>query len=175
MASESRTQHWPSQCHPKKTYAKAVGWRSLAVSATRRHLVDGVEWHPSARREVTVMAEHGEWTRKGAVLSEKTAQAEYGVDRSFIIEGIESGKLEYRLGVMWGTPYLRLLRSQLEKYVAERHGSQFLATTQLQTELKSVNRELAKLKRRIGDLESRKADLERSLANVKKKRRRAQR
>jgi hypothetical protein len=121
------------------------------------------------------MAEHGEWTRKGAVLSEKTAQAEYGVDRGFIIEGIESGKLEYRLGVMWGTPYLRLLRSQLEKYVAERHGSQFLATTQLQTELKSVNRELAKLKRRIGDLESRKADLERSLANVKKKRRRAQR
>jgi hypothetical protein len=33
------------------------------------------------------MAEHGEWNRKGAVLSDVTAQKEYGVTRDFIVEG----------------------------------------------------------------------------------------
>lgn len=62
------------------------------------------------------MAEYGEWVRKGAVLSEVTAQKEYGVNRDFIVEGIQAGKLEFREGVVWGNPYLRILRSQLERY-----------------------------------------------------------
>ena len=64
------------------------------------------------------MAEYGEWNRKGATLSDVTAKKEYGVDREFIVKGIRGGKLEYREGVIWGNPYLRLLRSQLEKYIA---------------------------------------------------------
>ena len=43
------------------------------------------------------MAEYGEWTRKGATLSDVTAKSEYGVDREFIVKGIEAGKLEYRM------------------------------------------------------------------------------
>ena len=35
------------------------------------------------------MAEYGEWNRKGAVLSDVTAQKEYGITREFIVEGIE--------------------------------------------------------------------------------------
>ena len=35
------------------------------------------------------MAEYGEWNRKGAVLSDLTAQKEYG-----IVKGIQAGKLE---------------------------------------------------------------------------------
>jgi hypothetical protein len=31
------------------------------------------------------MAEYGEWNRKGAVLSDVTAQKEYGVTRDFIV------------------------------------------------------------------------------------------
>ena len=41
--------------------------------------------------------------------------AEYGVSQDFIVKGIQTGKLEYRQGVIWGNPYLRVLRSQLEK------------------------------------------------------------
>ena len=72
------------------------------------------------------MAEYGEWVRKGAVLSEVTAQKEYGVTRDFIVEGIQAGKLEFREGAVWGNPYLRILRSQLEAYIAQQFGSEYL-------------------------------------------------
>ena len=48
------------------------------------------------------MAEYGEWTRKGATLSDVTARKEFGVDRDFIVKGIRAGKLEYRQGSIWG-------------------------------------------------------------------------
>ena len=48
------------------------------------------------------MAEYGEWARKGAVLSEVTAQKEDGVTRDFIVGGIQAGKLEFREGAVWG-------------------------------------------------------------------------
>ena len=69
------------------------------------------------------MAEYGEWNRKGAVLSDVTAQ-KYGVTRDLIVNGIQTGKLEYREGAVWGNPYLRVLRSQLELYIAEQLGSE---------------------------------------------------
>lgn len=42
------------------------------------------------------MAEYGEWNRKGASLSDKTAKKEYGVSRDFIVKGIRAGRFEYR-------------------------------------------------------------------------------
>ena len=42
--------------------------------------------------------------RKGAVLSDKTALKEYGVTRDLIVKGIQTGKLEYREGAVWGNP-----------------------------------------------------------------------
>ena len=52
------------------------------------------------------MAEYGEWNnRKGAVLSDKTAQKEYGVTRDLIVSGIQTGKLEYREGAVWKNPH----------------------------------------------------------------------
>ena len=50
------------------------------------------------------MAEYGEWNRKGAVLSDVTAQKEYGVTRDFIMKGIQVGKLEYREERYGATP-----------------------------------------------------------------------
>jgi hypothetical protein len=64
------------------------------------------------------MADYGEWNRKGAVLSDVTAQKEYDVTREFVVAGINAGKLEYREGSVWGNPYLRVLRSQLEPFMA---------------------------------------------------------
>ena len=77
------------------------------------------------------MAEYGEWNRKGATLSDVTAKAEYGVSRDFIIKGIQTGKLEYRDGAIWGNPYLRVLRSQLEKYIVEELGEDYLLRPRL--------------------------------------------
>lgn len=73
------------------------------------------------------MAEYGEWNRKGATLSDATAHKEYGVSQEFIVKGIRAERLEYREGSIWGNPYLRVLRSQLEQYIAEQLGSNHLA------------------------------------------------
>jgi len=109
------------------------------------------------------MAEYGEWNRKGATLSDVTAQKEYGVSRKFIVEGIEAGKLEYREGSVWGNPYLRVLRSQLERYIAERAGPGQLAKTKLETELRKVKSEMMKLKKKLTALQARKTELEQAM------------
>ena len=106
------------------------------------------------------MAEYGEWNRKGATLSEVTAKREYGVHRDFIVKGIRAGKLEYREGVMWGNPYLRLLRSQLERYIAEELGVDHLSSGQKQTELRRIKKEVASLTKRLKELEARRIELE---------------
>jgi len=107
------------------------------------------------------MADYGEWTRKGAVLSDLTAQKEYGVSRDFVVQGIKAGKLEFREGSVWGNPYLRVLRSQLEPYIATQLGTQYLQDKKGQTELRGVNNKIAELKRMLAALEARRAELTR--------------
>jgi hypothetical protein len=63
----------------------------------------------SRNDKVSDMSEHGEWNRKGATLSDVTAEKEYGVTRDFILKGIRAGKLECREGSVWGNPFLRIL------------------------------------------------------------------
>jgi len=106
------------------------------------------------------MAEYGEWNRKGATLSDVTAKKEYGVSREFIVKGIRAGKLEYREGAIWGNPYLRLLRSQLERYISEQLGTDHVSDGKKRTELRRIKKEMADLKRRLDELEVRKAELE---------------
>jgi len=106
------------------------------------------------------MAEYGEWNRKGATLSDKTAKKEYGVDRDFVVKGIRAGKLEYREGAIWGNPYLRLLRSQLEQYIAEELGKDRLSNVKKQTELRKIKKEIANLKKKLNGLQARRTDLE---------------
>jgi hypothetical protein len=109
------------------------------------------------------MAEYGEWNRKGATLSDVTAEAEYGVSRDFIAKGIQTGELEYRDGAIWGNPYLRILRSQLEKYIAKELGEDYLTKVRNQTELRKVKKEISALKKKLNALQDRKAVLEQSL------------
>ena len=106
------------------------------------------------------MAEYGEWNRKGATLSDVTAEKEYGVSQDFIIKGIRAGKLEYREGVIYGNPYFRILRSQLEQYIAKELGKKHLMNMKNQAELRKINKEISALKRRLSELNSRKAKLE---------------
>ena len=106
------------------------------------------------------MAEYGEWNRKGATLSDVTAKKEYGVNRDFIVKGIRAGKLEYREGSVWGSPYLRLLRSQLEQYIAEELGDDRLSCDKKKTELRKIKGQIRKLKNELAQLEARKIQLE---------------
>ena len=110
------------------------------------------------------MAEYGAWNRKGATLSDVTAQAEYGVSRDFIVTGIQTGKLEYREGSIWGNPYLRVLRSQLEPYIAEDLGADYLLSVKNHTELRRVKKEIADLTKRLERLQERKKEIEASLS-----------
>jgi len=105
------------------------------------------------------MAEYGEWTRKGAALSDVTAVKEYGVGREFIVEGIRAGKLEFRQGANWGNPYLRILRSQLEAYIREKFGDEFLTSGKRRAELLKIDKEIAELRRLLGKLEVRRGEL----------------
>ena len=109
------------------------------------------------------MAEYGEWNRKGSTLSDVTAKAEYGVSRDFIVKGIQNGKLEYRNGAIWGNQYFRVLRSQLEKYIAEELTEDYLLRVKNQTELRRVKKEISDLKKRLEGLQERKNELESSL------------
>ena len=113
------------------------------------------------------MAEYGEWTRKGATLSDNTAKKEYGVDRDFIIKGIRAGRLEFREGSMQGNPYIKVLRSQLEQYVTEEKGTDYLIRNITQTELRTVKREISTLKKGLQDLQHRKTVLENNLKETK--------
>lgn len=108
------------------------------------------------------MAEHGEWNKKGATLSDTTALKDYGVNRDFIVQGIQAGKLEYREGSIWGNPYIKVLKRQLEQFIAEQLGANYLANRTAQTELRKVNQEIAELKKKIKELQARKDEIEKS-------------
>jgi hypothetical protein len=109
------------------------------------------------------MAEYGEWNRKGATLSDVTAQKEYGVARDFIVQGIRAGKLEYRDSSIWGNPSLKILRSQLELYIAAELGTEYLARSKSDAELRAVNGEITATRKKLAALEARKAELERTV------------
>ncbi len=106
------------------------------------------------------MAEFGKWNRKGGTLSDVTAGKEYGGEREFIVKGIPAGKLEYREGSIWGNPYLRILRSQLEKYIIEELGVDYFRKWKNQTELRKIEKEMAELKKRLVELQARKTEIE---------------
>jgi single-stranded DNA-specific DHH superfamily exonuclease len=116
------------------------------------------------------MAEYGEWNRKGATLSDVSAQKEYGISRDFIIQGINAGKLEFREGSIWGNPYLRILRRQLEAYMAEELGTEHVFSAKAQTELRQIKKQINELKKKLQLLQLRKAELEKSQGLAVKRR-----
>jgi hypothetical protein len=100
-----------------------------------------------------------DWQRKGATLSDKTAREAFGLTQDEIVRAIRAGKLHYREGSMYGNPWLRLLRCEVEALVREEHGNNYLKDRQAKTELACINRELRRLKAQIARLEERKSKL----------------
>ena len=101
-----------------------------------------------------------EWNQKEGTLSEKTAFKEFGLTEDDIITAINAGKLQFRDGSIYGYPYLRLLRSEVEKLAEEKLGRDILLKKKAKTELKRINKELTKLKLQIQELEHRKMSLD---------------
>ena len=104
------------------------------------------------------------WFKKGATLSDKSARKEYGLTQEEIIEGIEDGKLHYRINSVFGNQYYKLIRSEVETYI-EKYGSNYLKEKKDKKELAQVNKELKKLKTQFASLELRKAELLSNLDN----------
>jgi hypothetical protein len=100
-----------------------------------------------------------EWQRKGATLSDKTARKEFGLTQDEIVQAIRAGKLHYRRNSIFGNPFLRLLRREVEALVKKKHGGDYLKDQLAKTELARINRELKRLKIQTAALEERKAKL----------------
>ena len=105
------------------------------------------------------------WTTKGATLSHKTAQKEFGLTYDEIIEGIKAGKLQYREQSVYGAPFLRLIRSEVEALVNEKYGENYLNKKKWKKELLATKRKLKKTKAEVSALEKRKAELEELLSD----------
>ena len=99
------------------------------------------------------------WVKKGATLSDKSARKEFGLTQEEIIEAVRDGKLQYRTNNMFGNPYLKLVRSEVEAYVDEKYGSDYLTKKKIKTELAQTNKDLKRLKAQVASLEQRKTEL----------------
>ena len=71
--------------------------------------------------------------------------------------------------MIWGNPYLRLLRSQLEQYIAKELGRDILSSVKKQTGLSKTKKEISNLKKRLNELQARKMELEEQMRKNQKK------
>jgi hypothetical protein len=99
------------------------------------------------------------WGQKGATLSDKTAQKEFGLRQEDIIQAIKAGKLQYRHNTLYGNPCLKLLREEVECLVKEQYGMGYLKEKNAKTELGKVQTAIRSLHKKIAQLEKRKAEL----------------
>jgi len=60
---------------------------------------------------------------------------------------------------MYGNPWLRLLRGEVEALVRKKHGNDYLEDRRSKAELVRINRELKRLKAQVARLEERKSEL----------------
>ena len=100
-----------------------------------------------------------EWQRKGATLSDKNARKEFGLTQDEIYDAIEAGKLQYRQAAMHGSPWLRLLRREVEELARSRHGDRYVDQQQDKAELARVKREIRRLRSELAELEKQQAEI----------------
>ena len=107
------------------------------------------------------MANHADavWAEKGASLSDKSAMKEFGLTRDEIIEAINAGKLQFREQSIYGNPWFRLLRREVEALVANKRGRSFAKRQKATWELTQVEKELRALRQRTVRLERRRQQL----------------
>lgn len=100
-----------------------------------------------------------EWSRKGATLSDKTARKEFGLTQAEIDAAIDAGQLQYRVGVIHGNPWLRLLRREVEELMTRTYNDRDHRRRRARAELARVDRELKKLRAEVAVLEEHREKL----------------
>lgn len=115
--------------------------------------------------DMTFKTNDSAWTTKGATLSHKSAEKEFGLTFDEIVAGIRASKLQYRENSIYGAPFLRLIRSEVEALVSEKYGKDHLNKKKWKKELAEINKTLKQLKSQTLSLESRKAELLELLAD----------
>jgi predicted nuclease with TOPRIM domain len=100
-----------------------------------------------------------EWSRKGATLSDKTARKEFGLTQDEIVAAINAGQLQYRVGVIHGNPWLRLLRREVEELMDSTYNDRDHRRRRAKAELARVDRDLKKLRAEVAALEEQRAKL----------------
>jgi hypothetical protein len=103
------------------------------------------------------------WLKKGATMSDKSARKEFGLTQQEIVAAIRAGKLQFRENNIYGNPYFRLLRHEVEALVKEHGGADHLHKKKVQKELGDIAKETRKLKTRMVVLERRRAELAKEL------------
>ena len=98
-----------------------------------------------------------EWSRKGATLSDKTARKEFGLTQAEIEAAIDAGQLQYRVGVVHGNPWLRLLRREVEEVMTSTYNDRVHRERRAKAELARVDRELKRLRAELAALEEQRA------------------
>ena len=100
-----------------------------------------------------------EWGRKGATLSDKTAPREFGLTQDEIVAAIDTGQLQYRVGVIAGNPWLRLLRREVEGLMDSTHNDRDHRERRTRAELARIDRNLKKLRAEVATLEEHRVQL----------------
>lgn len=100
-----------------------------------------------------------EWSRKGATLSDKNARKEFGLTQAEIEAAVDAGQLQYRVGVIHGNPWLRLLRREVEEVMESTYNDRVHRERRAKAELARVDRELKRLRAEVAALEEQRARL----------------
>ena len=100
-----------------------------------------------------------EWRQKGATLSDKTARKEFGLTQGEIEAAIDAGQLQYRVGVVHGNPWLRLLRREVEELTESTYNDRDHRRRRAKATLARVDRELKHLRAEVAALEEQRAKL----------------
>lgn len=100
-----------------------------------------------------------EWRQKGATLSDKTARKEFGLTQAEIEAAIDAGQLQYRVGVVHGSPWLRLLRREVVELMESTYNDRVHRERRAKTELARVDRELKRLRAEVAALAEQRARL----------------
>jgi hypothetical protein len=100
-----------------------------------------------------------EWSRRGATLSDKTARKKFGLTQAEIEAAIDGGQLQYRVGVVHGNPWLRLLRREVVKLMESTHDDRVHRERRAKAEMARVDRQLKRLRAEVAALEEQRARL----------------
>ena len=108
------------------------------------------------------------WTKRGCTLSDKSAREEFGLTQEEIIKAVNRGELHYRVNSVYGNPFLRLIRSEVEALVEKKYGGAHVDKKRIQKEIAQIDKDLRVLRTKMACLEKRRAELLASLERLER-------